>query len=132
MTQEVFVTNSGSFPVASTVLVSNFVDLLQSSSTYPMTVTGSVSISGAVTVGGTVLTALSYEPDGFNWVPTSYGSPGVLLLPGYNTVTPTIEIGPMTASTMSTQPVALMLWDSANNQWRAARCNSSGFLQVAI
>jgi len=119
----------------------------------PVTVTGSVdasvtnfpatqNVSGSVSIDGSVDVNVTNSPlytaeqlatfGGFVLEDNGPVPDTAVFLPGYNTVTPTIEIGVMTTASLNAQPVLLMLWDNVNNKWRAASCNDNGALKVTL
>jgi len=70
---------------------------------------------------------------GFTLQDNGPGAVSAVSLPGYNTVTPTVELGVMQLSgNINAVPMLLMLWNSSSNKWQAASCDASGKLQVAL
>lgn len=148
MTQEVFVTGGSITPLPSTVSVDNFPN--------PQNVAGSVtvdSVVGTVTITGDVNVTTNplyasvtgsvqsltqpWNSDGTTtYTPFTPELPASVCLPGYNTVAPTVTIGPSSVDTTATPlrvtPTILLLWDASNNQWRAAQCDTNGKLSVAL
>jgi len=150
MTQNVYITGSdipapppatvevSNFPnpqnVAGAITVSNFVDLITASLTTPLltNISDPISITGNVSIENSSVAGQYSTFGNTQLVDNGPGAINVIGLPGYNTVTPTIEVGQMTALNLNAQPVLLMLWNSTANKWQAAQCDNSGKLMVSL